>query len=187
MWRALCWTQELSRTLSRPDGAPPRLAVIGVGQTLRSDDAAGPLVIRRLHDLLPADDRLCLVDAGHAPENCLGPVARFQPDFILFIDAIAAENPPGTVIWLPGAAAEETGGGTHMLSLSTLAEYLTAATDAAVSIIGIQPASMGLGDLLSPAVAAAVEQVAATLAGYWRKAIAASSASSTGEISVVNA
>lgn len=181
------WTQNLSRALNRPDGAPLRLAVVGVGQALRGDDAAGPLVVRRLRDLLDANERLCLVDAGHAPENCLGPIIRFQPDYILFIDAIVGHQPPGAVVWLAGEAAEETGGGTHTLALSTLTEYLTAATGAPVGIIGIQPAGLALGDPLSPVVAAAVEQVAATLAGYWRNDIAASSASSTGEVSVVNA
>lgn len=182
----MSWTQQLTQALSRSDGAP-RLAVVGVGQTLRGDDAAGPLVIRRLHGLLDAEERLCLIDAGHAPENCLGPIVRFQPDFILFVDAIAGDYLPGAVVWLSGEAAEETGGGTHTLSLRTLAEYLTAATGAPVSIVGIQPAGLALGDPLSPAVAAAVAQVADVLAGYWRKAIAASSANSTGEMSVVSA
>ncbi len=183
----MSWTQNLSQALNRPDGTLPQLAVVGVGQTLRGDDAAGPLVIRRLRELLDADERLCLVDAAHAPENCLGPIIRFQPDFILFIDAIAADNRPGAVVWLAGEAAEETGGGTHMLSLSTLAEYLTAMTGAPVGIIGIQPAGLALGDPVSPAVTKAVELVAVTLAGYWRRDITASSAMSTGEVSIVNA
>ena len=187
MWNNLSWLPQLNQALSRPDRARPRLAVVGVGQTLRGDDAAGPLVIHRLRDLLDADERLCLVDAGHAPENCLGPIVRFQPDYILFVDAIAAEYLPGNILWLAGEATEETGGGTHTLSLSTLAEYLTAATGATVGIVGIQPAGLALGDPLSPAVAAAIEQVASALAAYWRKARAASSASSTAEVSVVSA
>jgi hydrogenase maturation protease len=177
----------LSQTLSRPDGAPPRLAIAGVGQALRGDDAAGPLVIGRLRELLDADERLCLVDAGHAPENCLGPIIRHHPDQILFVDALAADQAPGAVVWLAGDAADESGGGTHMLSLSTLAEYLTATTGAPVAIVGIQPAGLALDDPLSPAVAAAVAQVAEIIAAYWRKAVAASSAMSTGEVSVVNA
>lgn len=181
------WTAWLSRALSRlPDGRLPRLSVVGVGQTLRGDDGAGPAIARRLAAQL-ADPALQVMDAGHAPENCLGRIVSHRPDVILFMDAIRGDGAPGDIIWLPAEASDSVGGSTHTLSLAMLGCYLAAETGAAVFVLGIVPAHLGFGEGLSPAVAAAVERVAETLTIYWRKEAAASSARITGDVSVVSA
>ena len=180
------WKSCLQRALSPlPDGRRPRLAVVGIGQTLRGDDGAGPAVIGRLA-ALPPHEALLLVDAGHAPENCLGPIIRFRPDVILLIDAARGGNEPGAVVWLRPEEAEGRGGSTHTLSLAMLGGYLVAESGAVVHIVGIEPASVAFGEGLSPAVARAAADVATTIAGYWRKLSTACSAIASGEASVVN-
>lgn len=174
---ASSWKLELSRTLSPPPpdthGAPasrrprqavaPRLAVVGVGQTLRGDDGAGSVVARQLAARL-SHPALLVIDAGHAPENCLGPVVRFRPDFVLFIDAIRADAPPGTVVWLSVAQAVSLqGGSTHTLPLSMLGDYLSLETGAAVYVIGIQPQTTDMTNAFSPPVARAVAEVTAAI------------------------
>ncbi|CUS02137.2 putative Hydrogenase maturation protease [Candidatus Promineifilum breve] len=186
MSSSLNWRNELSRLAPPVNGAPPRLAIVGVGQMLRGDDAAGPAVIHHLIANLEPADNLLLLDAAHAPENILGPITRFHPTILLFVDALRAGQPPGTILWLPAAAADATGGSTHTLPLSVLAEFITAETGATVYVLGIQPATTDFGLALSPAVTRAVAQVAAELTAYWRRLNAACSAMSTGDVSVVN-
>lgn len=182
----MTWKTSLRLALSpRPDGRPPRLAVVGIGQRLRGDDGAGPAVVGRLAGLLP-DASLLLLDAGHAPENCLGPIIRFRPDVILLIDAARGDGAPGTTVWLRPEEAEGRGGSTHTLSLAMLAGYLAAESGAAVHILGIEPANVAFGEGLSPAVEQAVAEVSATLGDYWRKLRTACSAMASGEASVVN-
>ncbi len=180
------WKTSLRQALSPlPDGRPPRLAVAGLGQTLRGDDGAGPAVVGRLAELLP-DASLLLLDAGHAPENCLGPIIRFRPDAILLIDAARGNGAPGTLVWLRPEEADGRGGSTHTLSLAMLSSYLATESGAAVHILGIEPANVAFGEGLSPAVELAVADAAASIAGYWRKLSAACSAMASGEASVVN-
>ena len=182
---ALNWKRSLRRLVSpRPDGRPPRLAIVGVGQPLRGDDGLGPAVARRLVAL--ADDSLLVVDAAHAPENCLGPIVRFRPQAILFVDAARGGGAPGELTWLRPDEADGRGGSTHTLSLAMLAGYLSAETGADVHVLGIEPDDLDYGEGLSPAVVAAVDQAAMTFAAYWRKLNTACSAMASGEASVVN-
>ena len=160
------------------------MAIIGVGQSLMGDDGAGPAVIRQLTAALPHHDNLLLVDGGHAPENCLGLVIRFRPDIVLFIDAIRNTTSPGSICCLKAADAEDIGGSTHTLSLSRLAAYLALETSADTYIIGIQAANTSFGEGLTTEVIEAVGQIANTIADYWRRVAAASSAINVGDISV---
>ncbi len=91
---------------------------------MRGDDGVGPAVVRRLGELIDPDERLLIIDGGHAPENCLGLVIRFRPEVILFIDAIRGSRPRGALCLLSGGEADSAGGSTHTLSLGMLSEYL---------------------------------------------------------------
>lgn len=165
---------------------PIRLAIVGVGQVLLGDDGAGPAVIELLRQLVAPSPNLLLVDAGHAPENVFGPVIRFAPTQVIYIDAIRSNGKPGAIRWLRASDVEETGGSTHMLSLGIMADYIQANTSAEVVVAGIQPNSMRFSEGLSPEVQRAVHELAEELAGYWRKATTACSAITAGGVSVVS-
>lgn len=174
----------MSRLLNQPELS--RLAVVGIGQELNGDDGAGPAVIRLLNAALPCRNNLLLVNSGHAPENYLGILIRFQPDIILFVDAIRGVSAPGSIICVAGAAVEDIGGGTHTLSLGSLAGYLGREIAAAIYILGIYPADLSFDKRLSPQVEQAACQVANAIAVHWRNVAAASSAICEGGVSVVN-
>ena len=178
------WKTALHRSLLRPDSAP-RVAVVGVGQTLRGDDGAGVQVARHLARRCD-DATLLVVEAEHAPENCLGLISRFQPDVVLFVDAARGRGAPGDIVWLEAEEADGAGGSTHTLPLAMLGEYLIATTGAAVYVLGISPGEMAFGTGLSDPVARAVSEVIETLAGYWRTAATAASAMAAGGASVVS-
>ena len=153
--------------------SPPRVAVVGVGQELNGDDAAGVLAARALSQRQragssdahrPVPVSLLVIEAAHAPENCTGAIRRFAPDLVILVDAADMGDPPGTVRWLDWRDAAGLGASTHTLSLYMMARYL--ATDLAcdVGLIGIQPQDTSLGVPVSSAVRRAARAAAQGLA-----------------------
>jgi hydrogenase 3 maturation protease len=152
-----------------------RLAVLGVGNELRSDDAAGVFVAR--HVLEPTGkngvarlggDQVLILEGGIAPESQTGPLRRFPPDLVLLVDAAQMNEPPGSVRCFSAAEIAGLTTSTHTLPLHVLCRYLEEELNAGVALIGIQPATTELqADAAEPrlthAVATAVAEVAAEL------------------------
>ena len=158
MW-PVCWNDLLRqkiRSLNRPD---PRIAVVGVGQELRGDDAAGLVVAQRLSALTPHFSALLVVEGGHAPENCTGPLRRFKPDLVVLVDAAALHLPPGSIQLLNWEQIGGLSATTHTLPLHLLARYLMAELGCEVILLGIQPIDTTLGAPLSSPVEKAVREV----------------------------
>jgi hydrogenase maturation protease HycI len=171
----LCW-QEPLRTALHPktaNSARARVAVVGVGNELRGDDGAGPMVARLLAEAVGGQDGLLIVDGGSAPENSSGLLRRFAPDLVLLVDAAEAGDSPGAVRWIDCAAAGGGGPTTHTLPLRLLSAYLHAELGCRVVLLGIQPADLSLDAPLSGPVRAAVDTVAQALAAALREWAAA--------------
>ena len=102
---------------------PPRIAIVGIGHQLRGDDAAGVMAARALKQLYGQvpDRRLLVVDAGPAPENCTGPLRRFDPDLVILIDAAEMNEAPGTIRWLAWQETSGLSASTHTLPPYVLA------------------------------------------------------------------
>jgi hydrogenase 3 maturation protease len=143
----------------------PRVAIVGIGNILRSDDAAGIFVARALKDspLLSNLDPVLVIDAGHAPENSTANLRRFAPDMILLIDAADMAETPGTIRWIEMDELDGMSASTHTMPLSILAKYLTLELHCKIALLGIQPASNDIGETLHPEVADAVDQVVSGL------------------------
>lgn len=158
------WTEQLRQqmaNLPRCDGLP-RIAVVGIGQELRGDDAAGVVLARLLREW-PHSDTLQIVEGGAAPANCCGLLRRWQPDLILFIDAADLGEEAGAVRWLQWQDVSASAGLSHQFSLRLLADYLVQEVGCPVALLGIQPASTAMGAPLSTAVALAVTVTAPAL------------------------
>lgn len=153
-----CWPGPLAQMTK---GA--RVAVVGIGHELRGDDAAGVAVARALGAAAAGNERLLTIDAGPAPENQIGPLLRFKPDVILFVDAAQMGEAPGTVRWVPWRETDGAGASTHTLSPQVLAWFLMRELGCEVLLLGIQPAGCAVGAQLSPAVAGAVHSIARAL------------------------
>jgi len=158
------WQERLRQMVAGlPTGnGRPRITVVGVGHELRGDDGAGPFLARMVSQR-GQNGQLQAVEAGPAPENCNGQIARCRPDLILFVDAAEMGAAPGAVRWLDWEEVAETVSTTHSLSLAFLANYLAGELGCSVALIGIQPASVAPGTELTPAVAQAVEEMARAL------------------------
>lgn len=138
-----------------------RVAVMGIGNELRGDDAAGVLAARALHGL--QHDRFLVVEAATAPENHTGLLRRFQPDLVLLIDAAQLGEQPGCVRWLAAADTEGLSASTHTTPPSMLARFLTETLGCEVALVGIQPYDTSFDAPVSPAVTAAVDAVVASM------------------------
>jgi hydrogenase maturation protease len=134
--------------------------VIGVGNRWRRDDGVGPRVVDAIAalgrddlDLLVLDGEPARLAAAWAGRSC-----------VVVIDAIRAGAPPGTIHRLadvdtvpPASPAASTHGGGVAAAIA-----LTRALGAlpgGIVILGVEPATVGHGDGLSPAVADAVAGV----------------------------
>jgi len=137
--------------------AKQRTAIVGIGNLLRSDDAAGILVARGLmnsQSLLDSNIVL-VIDAGQAPENRTADLRRFAPKVILLIDAAEIGEMPGTIHWIEVDELEGMSASTHTLPLS-IAQYLTLELNCKIALLGIQPKSNDIRETISPEVSEAV-------------------------------
>jgi hydrogenase 3 maturation protease len=153
-------SQLLTQLTSRA-GEPPRVAIVGIGNTFRNDDAAGILIARELirRECAADTSHLLIVQAGHAPENVTGELRSFAPELILLIDAAEMRDTPGTICWVPIQSIDGMSASTHSLPLSMLARYLTLEFHCMVALIGIQPKSNDVGDVISLEVSQAINHI----------------------------
>lgn len=156
--------QGLLSQLASEKGKSFRTAIVGAGNTLRSDDAAGVFVSRVLSARgYLRNDRLLVCEGGQAPENLTGELRKFAPDLVLFVDAAAMGENPGAILWVPEENIDGISASTHSLPLSLLTLYLTLDLQCEVILLGIQPASNELGKTLSTPVLRAVGEVVESL------------------------
>jgi hydrogenase 3 maturation protease len=140
------------------------VCLLGVGNRLRGDDGAGPMLIEQLRDRVPVQ----CIDGGVAPENYLGKIARLRPETVIIIDAVNFGGEPGKVRVL---SPEQIGGGnfsTHAPALKLVCDYLRNDLAPTMIIIGIQPRQTDFNTPPSVQVQAAVRGLAAALEEAFR-------------------
>jgi hydrogenase 3 maturation protease len=182
------WKEFLSRAL----GQSRRPALVGVGQELRGDDAAGILAIRRLQQAIePADDpdsemitasstraestadskspplapTRFFFEAGSLPEASAGPLRRFGPDWVIFLDAAEMGKAPGSISWIEPDQIDAITGSTHAFPMSGFFEYLKSELGCRVSLVGIQPKHMDFDAPVSDEILRAVNEIADFIIG----------------------
>jgi hydrogenase 3 maturation protease len=162
MWK-LSWKKKLRSVLA--DEAVKRIVVLGMGNELDGDDAAGIKVARLLKTALADCSHVLVIDGGNAPESYTGKIRQFGPDFVLLVDGADMDEAPGTVALLDWEDTDGLSGSTHTLPLHVLSNYLVLEFGCQVALLGIQiqQLNMTLGDPLSPPVAAAVDEVVGEL------------------------
>jgi len=120
-----------------------RVAIIGVGDELMPSDRLGMLAAREIDRLqLPAAR---VFYAGTVPESVTGPVRRYRPSHILFLDAADMGARPGAVAVVDPDRVRARLFTTHALPLSVVMEYLGRDTKAGVTLVGIQPEMEAFG------------------------------------------
>ncbi len=140
-----------------PD-ARRRPLVVGVGNQVRGDDAAGLLAARRLGGIELEGDTSALVELLSGAES------------VIVVDAVRSGAAPGTVhrfevgqAPLPGTLRSSSS--SHALGVAEAIELARALgrLPAAVTVVGIEGERFDLGAGLSPRVGAAIDAVVASI------------------------
>jgi len=94
--------KDLACLLQERLGGCKKIAILGVGSPLKSDDAAGIFIAGKIAEDFPLENYPCLrVYIGEsAPENFTGEIKKFMPDHLLVIDAADLEEEPGSVTFI---------------------------------------------------------------------------------------
>jgi hydrogenase 3 maturation protease len=153
----LTWETELKQWLQKCS----KLAVLGIGNPLRGDDALGLEVLKFLHGKVPRSVRL--IDCGTMPENLTREVKRFRPSHVLLVDAASFDAKPGVVKLV---SPEDIGGvavSTHALPLSMFAEVVQKSVKAKVLLLGVQPKKVEFVEGLTSELEKAVQNIAGVL------------------------
>ncbi|MBK1705988.1 HyaD/HybD family hydrogenase maturation endopeptidase [Halochromatium glycolicum] len=152
--------------------------ILGLGNVLLADEAAGAAVLRALEPMAEADPDLTLYDGGTLSFTLAGPIG--EAERLIVVDAAAMDDPPGTVRVFEGEAMDRQlskhAKSVHEVSLADLFDIarLTDTLPAQRALIGIEPEQVDWGDQLSPAVAAAVPEAVSriqTLLQRWRNPV----------------
>ena len=157
-----CWSELLAQklaTLSAALSRTPRLALLGIGNELNGDDAAGMLVVRALCARLASRPHLLLIEAGLAPEAFTAPLRRFAPDLVVLVDAALLEHPAGTVEMVDWRETDGLSATTHTLPPSVLVQFIQHELGCPVELILIQPEDIEFDHPIRPAVRHAIDQV----------------------------
>lgn len=133
------------------------MAILGVGNPMRGDDGLGPHAARRLAQEPPP--RTLVLDVESVPEAFTGKVEEFGATHVVIIDAANLGGAPGETRLIEGSQIKGVAISTHSLPLNIFIHYVEEAVGAEVRVVGVQPASLGLGEGLTPRVEEAVDKV----------------------------
>ena len=134
--------------------------MLGIGNTLLTDEGVGVHVIKRLEARYRNLPMVTFLDGGTLSFSLAGELASH--DRLIVVDAAHTENPPGSVVcfealdmdrYLKGnrKSVHEVGLG-DLLDITRLSEQYPEKA----ALVGIEPFSMAWGELLSPVVEQAV-------------------------------
>ncbi|HEX4077132.1 MAG TPA: HyaD/HybD family hydrogenase maturation endopeptidase [Candidatus Acidoferrales bacterium] len=132
--------------------------VIGVGNTILSDDGVGVHAARLLQNDPRVPGGIAILDGGTIGLE-LVPYAC-DASRVLLLDAMNSGGPPGTFARITGQdlLATKTGWSAHQLGVADLiaALALVSSRPQEIVVLGVQPANTDWGTSLSPAVEAAL-------------------------------
>jgi len=141
---------------------PTRCVVLGLGNTLHSDDGVGPQAIQRLrNDARVSEDTTTLIEGGTLGLELLTYI--WDCSYLLVLDAVDIGQPPGTLVRLSSQELQTLPGkgSVHQLGVADLlvALRVLARRQPTVVLLGVQPATTDWGTELSPAVGAVMESL----------------------------
>jgi hydrogenase maturation protease len=151
-------------------GAPAAVVVVGVGNDLRRDDAAGLEAVRALRPLLSG----CLaqrIDVREHERETLGLIELLEDAAAaLIVDAVRSGAPPGTVHRVDAARAPvperlHSSSSTHAIGVADAIELARSLgrLPAEAIVYGVEGCDLAAGEGLSEPVRAAVAPLAGEL------------------------
>jgi len=150
------WRIELEKITSSTE----KLALVGIGHPLRSDDFVGSYVAKRLierqskHEL---SGGVHIFDGEDNVEALISRIADLEPEHVIFIDACEMKTDPGETQLISVTQTGYPFFTTHGVPLKVLAEKLL--SNSQVWILAIQPKQTGFGEQLSPEIRAVADSI----------------------------
>jgi len=137
--------------------------VLGIGNRLGGDDAAGPYVV----DILNQGQKRAkgppfigiAVDAGTAPESYTSVIRQHRPDLLVLVDAADMGLPPGALRTIPQEKISILSFSTHHMPLSMFISYVKEFCGK-VLLVGVQPEQTETSRCISKAVRKSVKKLA---------------------------
>ena len=129
-----------------------KTVVFGVGNVLKGDDGAGPVLTEKIRRL---PNFLC-INGEEIPENYTGDIILEKPDTLLIIDAINIGSEPGDVFILRPEQLKDDCSDAHHIPLKVLILYLQNYIESDIYILGIQPKPLSYSEQLSEEVSESI-------------------------------
>jgi len=151
----------------------PTVLVLGIGNTVMSDDGVGVKVVQLLQQNYRFPANVAIIDGGTLGLDLL---PKFEGvSHLIMVDAVETGGKPGTCVRLAGEelpVALETKISPHQMGLKDLLAVarLMGHNPAEMVLIGIQPGSIEMDTELTAEVAAQVEKMIAAVVvelGKW--------------------
>jgi hydrogenase 3 maturation protease len=138
-----------------------KVAIVGVGNTLRRDDAAGVEVVKLMQGKVSS--KVSLIEAETMPENYIDTLVNLNPSHIQIVDSGLIGKKPGDAQLLAANETMITPISTHMLPLQILCAYLEKTINAKILLLIIQPKDIGMREGLTRKIAKTAERIAGFL------------------------
>lgn len=135
---------------------PDQMALVGLGNPYRGDDAAGLILFDRLKNS-PALMGARFIRAEANPENHLQEILDGGAGLVVFIDAARFGGRPGEIVWVDEDRIDSASVSTHAFSLRAVTDFLRLHRPFVFKVLAIQSGATGFGAALSPAVRLGVE------------------------------
>ena len=135
--------------------------ILGLGNTLHSDDGLGPRAVEKLRSDRRVPDGVAVIDGGTLGLELLPYV--WDCSRLLVLDSVDVGEPAGTLVRMCNDELTTLAGkgSTHqlgvadlLLALRVLAEHMPE-----IVLLGVQPATTEWGSKLSPAVEASLDSM----------------------------
>jgi len=141
-----------------------RIVICGIGNDIRGDDAFGVIVAERLKGMIE-DPNVLVINCGEVPENYTGKIKDFEPDLVVFVDAVDFRGEVGEYIIADPEGTIGEAVSTHGLPLKFVTQFMRTMIKAEFILIGCQPGSTGLFEEPSDLIKGRAERLAELLAG----------------------
>jgi len=139
------------------------MIVLGIGNRLGGDDAAGTRVVdmlnRRMKRAMGSPtSEIVAIDTGTAPESYTSVIRQHRPDLLIMVDAADMGLPAGALRIVPPEKISVLSFSTHHMPLSMFVSYINEFCGK-ILLVGVQPEGTEMNKCLSKAVCKSVKEL----------------------------
>jgi hydrogenase 3 maturation protease len=120
---------------------------VGIGNVLRSDDGTGVYIVNGLIESV----KVLKISAEVSLENYISKINKLSPGILVLVDCVDFGEKPGYTNMLPAGSIFEQAMHSHHITLEKIVDFF----HMEVYVLGIQPASLAVGEGLTEAVKSA--------------------------------